>query len=65
MYKNLEISMVSWIVLFFASTFSKKLHPKMENVASPFWRKLQVARQGCQALPKQFCRHINDIAIAL
>ena len=37
----------------------------MENVASPFWRKLQVARQGCQALPKQLCRHINDIAIAL
>ena len=37
----------------------------MENVASPFWRKLQVAQQGCQALPKQLCRHINDIAIAL
>jgi len=34
--------------LFFASTFFK-LHPKMENVASPFWRKLQATRQGCQA----------------
>ena len=35
--------------LFFASNNSKKLHPKMEKVASPFWRKLQAARQGCQS----------------
>ena len=33
----------------FASNNSKKLHPKMEKVASPFWRKLQAARQGCQS----------------
>ena len=35
--------------MFFASNNSKKLHPKMEKVASPFWRKLQAARQGCQS----------------
>ena len=35
--------------VFFASNNSKKLHPKMEKVASPFWRKLQAARQGCQS----------------
>ena len=32
--------------LFFASVNSKKLHPKMEIVAFPFWRKLQAARKN-------------------
>ena len=32
--------------VFFARINSRKLHPKMEKNASPFWRKLQAARQG-------------------
>ena len=34
-------------VMFFASIKSRKLQTKMANLASPLWRKLQAARQGC------------------
>ena len=44
-----ETNMYPMPMVFFASNNSKKLHPKMEKVASPFWRKLQAARQGCQS----------------
>ena len=33
-------------IMFFASTFWKKLQAKMEKVESPFWRKLQIPVSG-------------------
>ena len=33
----------------------------MANFASPFWRKLQAARQDCLTLREQRCRHNIEI----
>ena len=37
------------------------LQTKMANFASPFWRKLQAARQDCLTLREQRCRHNIEI----
>lgn len=48
-------------MMFFASANSRNLQTKMANFASPFWRKLQAARQDCLTLREQRCRHNIEI----